>query len=285
MQQSLDVLAGKLEINAQDMDSEQMTELLKQLSESDGENGVWALKADEAVDGENHTTPEMKEPAAQKNDLPELKNQTEEYTVHEENTGIDVTVKTQAETEESGTGRGENFQQEIAGGIVNRLSQAVQDTESIPAAFQADVQQTEILQQLVERIRVFQGNDVQKMEVQLYPEHLGKVQIQVAMKSGVMTAQITAETEIAKRAIESQLVQLKENFEQQNLKVDAVEVSVATSGFQSEQERQDGMNKQEEKTTVRRRGLRGMNLEEEEPEEEAEAEVLKAQGASVEFRA
>lgn len=285
MQQSLDVLAGKLEINAQDMDSEQMTELLKQLSESNGENGIWALKADEAVDGENHTTPEMKEPATQKNDLPELKNQTEEYTVHEENTGIDVTVKTQAETEESGTGRGENFQQEIAGGIVNRLSQAVQDTESIPAAFQADVQQTEILQQLVERIRVFQGNDVQKMEVQLYPEHLGKVQIQVAMKSGVMTAQITAETEIAKRAIESQLVQLKENFEQQNLKVDAVEVSEATSGFQSEQERQDGMNKQEEKTTVRRRGLRGMNLEEEEPEEEAETEVLKAQGASVEFRA
>lgn len=37
MQQSLDVLAGKLEINAQDMDSEQMTELLKQLSESEGE--------------------------------------------------------------------------------------------------------------------------------------------------------------------------------------------------------------------------------------------------------
>lgn len=285
MKQSLDMLAGELGMDAQDVDSEQMAELLKQLSEPDVDAGVRAFKTDEVADGETHTAPETEVPATQKDDSPKLKNQTEEYTVHEENTGIDVTVKSQVETEDPGTGRGENFRQEIAGGIVNQLSQAVQDTEAVPAAFQADVQQAEILQQLVDQIRVFQGNDIQRMEVQLYPEHLGKVQIQVAMKSGVMTAQITAETEIAKQAIESQLVQLKENFEQQNLKVDAVEVSVATSGFQSEQERQDGMNKQEEKTTVRRRGLRGMNLEEEEPEEEAETEVLKAQGASVEFRA
>ena len=285
MQQSLEMLASELEMDAQDVDSAQITELLKQISESDQSAGARTFRTNEVVDGENHMTPETESLATQKSDLPELENQAAEYTVHEETTGIDVTVKSQAETEDRGTGNGEDFQQEIASGIVNRLSQAVQDTESVPTAFQTDVQQAEILQQLVDQIRVFQGNDIQKMEVQLYPEHLGKVQIQVAMKSGVMTAQITAETEIAKRAIESQLVQLKENFEQQSLKVDAVEVSVATSGFQSEQERQDGMNKQEERTTVRRRGLRGMNLEEEEPEEEPETEVLRAQGASVEFRA
>lgn len=285
MKQSLDMLAGELGVDAQDVDSEQMAELLKQLSKPDGDAGVRAFKTDEVVDGENYTAPEMEVLATQKDDLPELKNQAEEYTVHEENTGIDVTVKSQVEAEDRGTGRGENFRQEIAGGIVNQLSQAVQDTEAVPAAFQADVQQAEILQQLVDQIRVFQGNDIQRMEVQLYPEHLGKVQIQVAMKSGVMTAQITTETEIAKQAIESQLVQLKENFEQQNLKVDAVEVSVATSGFQSEQERQDGMRQQEDRTTIRKRGLRGMSFEEEEPEEGLETEMLKAQGASVEFQA
>lgn len=151
-------------------------------------------------------------------------------------------------------------------------------------AFQADIQQTEIIQQIIEQIKVFRGNDIQKMEVQLYPEHLGKVQIQVAMKSGVMTAQITTETELAKAAIESHLVQLKETFEQQNLKVDAVEVSVAMSGFQSEQEKQDAMNQQDDRRITRKHGLRGLETEEE-SEDELEAELLQAQGASVEFQA
>ena len=285
MKQSLDMLTGEMGMDAQNVDSGQVAELLKQFSEPDRDAGVRVFKTDELVDGKNHTAPEMETLSTQKDEWSELKNQAKEYTVHEKNTGIDVTIKSQAETEAPGTGRGENFRQEIAGGIVNQLSQAVQDTEAVSATFQADVQQAEILQQLVDQIRVFQGNDIQRMEVQLYPEHLGKVQIQVATKSGVMTAQITTETEIAKQTIESQLVQLKENFEQQNLKVDAVEVSVATSGFQSEQERQDGMSQQEDRTKIRKRGLRGMSFEEEEPEEGLEIEMLKAQGASVEFQA
>lgn len=214
----------------------------------------------------------------------------DQFTVKEENTGIQVTVKATTGRESAGTdaqsGQMEQSQQGIAAGVVNQLAQAVNELEEIPtASFQRDIQQMEIVQQVIEQIKVFSGSDVSRMEVQLYPEHLGKVQIQVMMKSGVMTAQITAETEMAKAAIESQLQQLKTTFQEQSMKVEAVEVSVATSDFQKEKDRQDTAKdqKRQGRGRIRTNGY-GMP-EEEQADEEQTDQLLEAQGASVEFTA
>ena len=106
------------------------------------------------------------------------------------------------------------------------------------------------------------------------------------MKNGVMTAQIHAETEMAKQAIESQLQRLKDSFQERSIQVEAVEVSVSTSDFQNEQERQDRAKNQQGTRSGRNR-IRtdefGMPVEEK--EEQTSAEVLEAQGASVEFSA
>ena len=59
------------------------------------------------------------------------------------------------------------------------------------------------------------------------PASLGSVNVQIAAKDGVITAQFTAQNETVKAAIESQLVQLRTQFEEQGIKVDAVEVTVA----------------------------------------------------------
>lgn len=209
------------------------------------------------------------------------------FTVQESETGI--TVQVQSGRKMNGQHQqasSEASQQGMATDIVNQLSQAVQDvTEGISTPF-TEVQQAEIIKQVIERIRVTSGNDMNRIEVQLYPEHLGRLQIQVMMKNGTLTAQIHAETEMAKEAIEGQLQQLKETFQEKHIQVEAVEVSVATSDFKREQEGQNtAKDEQQLRTGHSRMRLKDLELPLDEQAEEEEQERLEAQGASVEFTA
>ena len=65
------------------------------------------------------------------------------------------------------------------------------------------------------------------MEISLTPESLGRVTLNLVSKHGALTAHFTAQNEIAKEAIESQMVVLRENLESQGLKVEAIEVTVS----------------------------------------------------------
>ena len=65
-------------------------------------------------------------------------------------------------------------------------------------ADRADVETAEnITKQVVNQVKLTMKNDVTSLQMQLYPEHLGKVSIQVVSKNGVLTAQIAAENEVA----------------------------------------------------------------------------------------
>lgn len=70
------------------------------------------------------------------------------------------------------------------------------------------------------------------MELQLHPASLGNVKVQLTSAGGVLTAVFTTENEAVKAALESQLIQLKENFAEQGLKVESVEVNVSAQGFE-----------------------------------------------------
>lgn len=84
----------------------------------------------------------------------------------------------------------------------------------------------EIANQIVERIKVIIKPEQTSMELNLKPEHLGRVTLNVLSKEGIMSAHFTVESEIAKEAIEGQLVTLKETLENQGIKVDVIEVTV-----------------------------------------------------------
>lgn len=111
------------------------------------------------------------------------------------------------------------------------LSETVQGenvTDTIES-FTTDTPSTEsILKQIADYVKIQKGNELTEMELQLHPASLGNVKVQLATRGGTVTAQFTAETETVKNAIESQVVQLKENLQEQGIKVDAVEVSVAS---------------------------------------------------------
>jgi flagellar hook-length control protein FliK len=106
-------------------------------------------------------------------------------------------------------------------------------------------QMQEITNQIVEQIKVFIKPDQTSMELQLNPESLGKINLSVVSKDGVITAQFTAQNEIAKEAIESQMHTLRESLNNQGLKVESIEVTVSNFDFgQSNQAANGGKSKQ-----------------------------------------
>lgn len=128
-------------------------------------------------------------------------------------------------------------------GIAQALANAVNNSGQI-GEFEGDVQAADIVRQVVEQIKTNINDKIRSLEIRLNPENLGRVQISVTTKNGVMQAQIIAETEAAKNAIEGSLALLKETFNENELKVEAVEVMVATYDFFKEE--QDAGNDQSE---------------------------------------
>lgn len=98
----------------------------------------------------------------------------------------------------------------------------------------------EIASQIVEQIKVVIRSNQTSMELQLNPEHLGKVALSITSKEGVMTALFTTQTEMAKEAIENQLHILRQNLESQGIKVEVVEVTVAEFSFGQSNEAENG---------------------------------------------
>ena len=168
--------------------------------------------------------------------------------------------------------------------FLQTIEQAIDHVENIQNVSEATVSGREIVEQIVEQIRVNMNQDSTSLEMQLYPEHLGKIQINVVSKDGVMTARIVAETEAAKQAIEGGLTNLKESLESQNLKVDAIEVMVSTAGFEKGNEEQDSYKQQQSSRSGKKIDLSEL-LEDTDESETAELEKMKYSGSSVSYTA
>ena len=66
----------------------------------------------------------------------------------------------------------------------------------------------------------------------LNPENLGSVHVTVTAKEGIITAELTATNEAVKKALENQMQILKENFNNQGIKVEAVSVTIESHSFE-----------------------------------------------------
>ena len=112
--------------------------------------------------------------------------------------------------------------------FVQGLEKAIQ-TADIDMPVAEGVTVRDIVYQVVEAIRVNITNESTSLEMNLNPENLGRVNLNIESRNGVMTAHIVTENETARAALESQLQILKDNFEAQGVRVEAIEVTV--SGF------------------------------------------------------
>lgn len=150
----------------------------------------------------------------------------------------------------------------------------------------------DIMNQIGEYIKLNLKADVQELELQLHPASLGNVNIQLTAKDGMITAQFTTQNEAVKAAIESQLVQLRTQFDEQGLKVDAVEVAVADYRFNqnfSGNEENAGKSAGESKKNRKKINLNEIDLDEL-PEDMEDSDRITAQmmaqnGNTVDFTA
>lgn len=127
-----------------------------------------------------------------------------------------------------------NGSESLSGQFLETLISNVDNSINAESAFEGyNVSPEEIVRQIIDAVKVNVNSTSTEMELQLHPESLGKVNLVVAAKDGIITAQIAAQDEAVKNVIENQLVMLKEGFEQQGLKVEAVEVTVQSHGFET----------------------------------------------------
>lgn len=111
-----------------------------------------------------------------------------------------------------------------------------------------------IIKQITDDIRLYAKADTTSLEIQLEPETLGKVGVTVTSKAGTITAQLVVQNEVAKEAIESQMATLKESFASQDIKVDAVEVTIASKEFEQNLDKGAG-NSSEQNENKRRKHI------------------------------
>lgn len=147
-------------------------------------------------------------------------------------------------------------QQNVVTGQTDNI-QTVQDN------FFAETSRTqEILDQIAEYVKINARPEITEMEIQLNPANLGTVNLQVAAKDGVVTAQITTQNEAVRQALETQALILKDTLEQQGVKVEAVEVTVASHEFEQNLEQGNEQNAAEQNYEEQiKRGTRRINLD------------------------
>ncbi len=86
----------------------------------------------------------------------------------------------------------------------------------------------EVVNQLVERVRITAGGTVNEVRMTLRPEHLGDVTLKVITENGLVTAQFTAENQRVKEIIESNFNNLKTVLQDQGLNISGLSVSVGS---------------------------------------------------------
>lgn len=226
----------------------------------------------------------------------------------QENTGIADRMGITAENEGSRimmersqqTGAHQETGHQQTSGEQNSFAQVMTNQQPVNAVenaipeqqyFSADTHQ--IMNQIMDFMKVHVGDGLSQLEMQLHPESLGTLHVNIASKEGVVTAQFTAQNEAVKAALEGQMIQLKETFQEQGVKVEAIEVTVQSHAFeqnleQGRQGTQEGGQKGNGRGRIRRLNLEGMEGIPEEELNDADrlaTEMMAQNGNTVDYTA
>ena len=164
----------------------------------------------------------------------------------------------------------------------------VSEQEAVKPFDERVVQQMRnIVEQVVEQIKVVVKPDTTSMELQLNPANLGKVNLSVVAKEGTLTASLVVQNEMAKQALESQMQVLRENLNNQGLKVEAVEVSVSDFSFAQSGQTDGGQQQENRKKAPRKINLDMLSSELDQLSEEdaLAAKVMVSNGNQVDYTA
>lgn len=288
MQEVTDTQAEVLQV--QQTDDVQATEQKSQVTGMTDTNAATA----EAVESDGNVQ-NVEEPVSQEvrveNDqtASQQEGQQEEAPENSMTTEDDASLLQQNDTTEKSIFTEHTFQQTV---------QTIR-TDNITAAPTTAVPQNvvfntlDVIRQVSEFTRVMYQGDTTSMEMQLNPENLGKIYVQVTAKEGVVTAHLAVQNEIVKEALENQTIQLRENMNQQGIKVEAVEVTIASHEFERNLEQnQQGSAQDEQREQASKSPRRNISMNQLDEmsglmseEEMLVAKIMRDNGNSVDFTA
>lgn len=138
-----------------------------------------------------------------------------------------------------------------------------------------------IIDQIADYVKIHSSEKLTSMEIALNPASLGSVNLHVSSKGGVISAQLYAQDEAVRAALESQVAALKESLEAQGMKVDAIEIT--EHSHQLEQNLDQNGGQQESAEAQKKSGRRLLNLDELPEEEAYEEEMTQAEKLQIEM--
>ncbi len=197
--------------------------------------------------------------------------------------------------ENKGNLQGEAQSTNLFNQVMNNIADAATEVDTSSFNSYTDrTQMEDIIRQITERITISQTQTDTSIEMQLHPASLGHVNILLTSGKDGIVAKFTAQNEIVKEAVEAQMAQLQQKFNEQGIKVTSVEVTIASHGFEQNLDQQGDRQPREASQDKKVKGLRRINLSElsddemAEPETEAEriaVSMMEANGSTVDFSA
>lgn len=293
---------------AESMKSELMNEF--NLSEEDFETIVAEPSFKETFEAKadisNKIDPDMIKEAKEKVDLDPrpITDQKEIKAPQSEGSGdIQITEEKELVTvENTGQSSADSGKQNFQNGsesanlfnqIVNNIVDAAETQAPEAVTYTDRAQMENIIRQITEKITIAASENETTMELQLHPASLGNVNIMLTSSKDGIVAKFTAQNEIVKEAVESQMMQLQQKFNEQGIKITSIEVTIASHAFEQNLQQQDQNHEAYENNRSSRKGLRRINLVdigEEEEQDMTEAERIAAQmmamnGNTIDFSA
>lgn len=276
-------------------DFQEIDTVAKEIDQAEGEKNAQTVavsqKGSETLQGEEAITAE--EPEETKEDQPDIavaeteEEDTEESSDDSKNDNVFEHAKNSRTEQDHSNVHMSNVQD-------YRAEEFSVPKETGVPVYTSQVDVADIIEQIANHVRINLSAEGTSMEMQLNPENLGKIYLNISEKEGVIRAQIAAQNEIVKEALETQMVELRQNLNQQGIKVDAIEVTVATHEFeqnldgQAKQEEQARQQMEENQKKARRSlnlndldGLAGLMSE----EEELVAKMMRDNGNQVDLTA
>ena len=206
-----------------------------------------------------------------------------------------VTVTSSKESDNKGNFGSGAESSNLYNQVMNNIAEAAADVDASATVSYTDrAQMEDIIRQITERISISANAEETSMELQLHPASLGNVNILLTSGKDGIVAKFTAQNEIVKEAVESQMIQLQQKFDEQGIKVTSIEVTIASHSFEENLEQGNDKNNERAAEGKKVKPLRRINLsdisdeEVAEPETEADriaVQMMEANGNSVDFTA
>lgn len=153
------------------------------------------------------------------------------------------------------------------------------------------VDTTDIIRQIVDSMSISNTTEESAINLQLTPESLGRMYINISQKNSEISARIAVSNEAVKEALQTQMVNLKEALNNSGIRVNEVEITVASHEFERNLEQGAANDSRQQESTNSYNGSNSSDsgidsdMMQDRAEERLVTQIMRDNGNSVDFTA